>query len=176
MVVSGVFFLVWAEPFIHLVLPYLHQHVLEENSPLIIAFLSLVPVLLQPYSDFIIYMSNISLMQYYPTGLLQCGWLGSPKFMHYCHLRVLGFGLPFSTATQNFSVLDLYLDPVPHDGALTICAGACTRAAVYPGFQTLTVSCHGSLLGPKLLSGSVLCICLLKFPLHFLLKSFCSTC
>lgn len=39
------------------------------------------------------------------TGLLQCGWLGSPKFLLYCHLRVLGFSLRFSVPAQNFSLL-----------------------------------------------------------------------
>lgn len=71
--------------------------------------------------------------------------------MHYCRLRVLGFGLHFWITTQNFFVLDLYLDPVPYDGALTVCAGACARAAGYPGFHSFIVGCHWSLLGPKLL-------------------------
>lgn len=85
------------------------------------------------------------------TGLLQCGWLGSPKFVLYCHLRVLGFGLHFSIPAQNFSLLALYVDAIPHDGVLTVCAGVCARAAGYPVFHTFSVACHGSLLGPQLL-------------------------
>lgn len=71
--------------------------------------------------------------------------------MHYYHLRVLGFGLHFSVTAEKFSVSDLYLDPIPHDGILSVCAGACARAAGYPGFHSFTVGSHGSLLGPKLM-------------------------
>lgn len=83
--------------------------------------------------------------------ILQCGWLGSPKFMHYYYLWVLGFSLHFSITAQNFSILDFYLDPILLDGVLTVCAGACARAAGYPVFHIFTVDCHGSLLGPKLM-------------------------
>lgn len=72
-------------------------------------------------------------------GVLQCGWLGSPKFMHYYYLRVLGFSLHFAITAQNFSVLDFYLDPAPHDDVLTVCAGACVPEQQGTLFFTLSL-------------------------------------